>query len=78
MPATILIAAIAYLAGSVLATWLFARTQGPVPVPGRARRDLRDGLLWPCWLVLYPMCWLLGLRRQSFERELADEWAGSG
>ncbi|MEJ2408062.1 MAG: hypothetical protein P8Y58_07920 [Novosphingobium sp.] len=62
-----------YLAGWLVASWCFAGIRGPVPVPGRWRRDLRDGLLWPLWLALYGMFWLIGLRRQAFESELPGE-----
>ena len=67
-----------YLGGWLAATAYFGRIQGPVPVPGRFRRDLRDGGLWPCWLVLYLLFWLLGRRRQAFERDLEEEWRADG
>jgi hypothetical protein len=69
-----LFAAVAiYGLGWAIAAWCFAGIEGPVPVPGRLRRDLRDALFWPVWLVLYGFFWLIELRRQAFEAELTGE-----
>ncbi|SFF86822.1 hypothetical protein SAMN05518801_102321 [Novosphingobium sp. CF614] len=62
-----------YLAGWALAALCFFRIQGPVPVPGRFRRDARDALLWPVWLMLFAVLWLIELRRQEFEKELTGD-----
>lgn len=62
-----------YLAGWCVTVWCFSGIQGPVPVPGRLRRDIRDGVFWPVWLVLFALFWLIGLRRQAFERDLPGE-----
>ena len=71
---TVLSAAVLYAIGwSVTAKW-FAGILGPVPLPGRRQRDRRDALLWPIWLLLYAFIWLMERRRQSFERELSEDW----
>ncbi|MCJ2188606.1 hypothetical protein [Novosphingobium beihaiensis] len=68
-----LVFAAIYLGGWLTAAWWFSGIQGPVPVPGRWRRDLRDGFFWPVWLLLFGLFWLIGLRRQAFEKELSGE-----
>ncbi|MCT2398711.1 hypothetical protein [Novosphingobium mangrovi (ex Huang et al. 2023)] len=60
-----------YLTGWLVTAWCFAGIQGPVPVPGRFRRDVRDALFWPIWLVLYAVFWVVELRRQAFEEDFA-------
>lgn len=62
-----------YVAGWLFAARCFSGLDGPVPAPGRLGRDLRDGLLWPLWLVLYGFFWLIELRRQPFEEELSGD-----
>lgn len=62
-----------YLAGWVFAARCFSLLDGPVPAPGRLGRDLRDGLLWPLWLFLYALFWLIELRPQAFEDELGGD-----
>lgn len=69
----VLIVIAVYLAGGVFAAWCFNGIKGPVPVPGRLRRDIRDGLFWPVWLVLFALFWLIALRRQAFENELTGD-----
>lgn len=68
-----LVAVAVYLIGWFVAARCFAGIQGPVPVPGRWRRDVRDGLFWPAWLVLYGIFWLIGQRKQAFENELTGD-----
>ncbi|MCJ2180016.1 hypothetical protein [Novosphingobium album (ex Hu et al. 2023)] len=68
-----LVFAAIYLAGWFATACYFSGIQGPVPVPGRLRRDVRDGLFWPVWLLLFALIWLIGLRRQAFEKELPEE-----
>ena len=73
MPQMFVAATAVYLVGWFVAACCFAGVQGPVPVPGRLRRDMRDGLFWPVWLMLFTLFWLIGLRRQAFEDELIGD-----
>lgn len=66
----VLVTAALYALGWLGAFSFFAAMQGPVPVPGRWRRDAREALLWPVWLPLYAMFWLIALRPQKFDAEL--------
>ena len=66
----VLFAAASYALGWLAALAFFARMQGPVPVPGRWRRDAREALLWPVWLPLYAMLWLIARLPQKFDAEL--------
>lgn len=59
-----------YVLGWSAALLVFARMHGPVPVPGRWRRDAREALLWPLWLPLYAMLWAVARRPQKFDAEL--------
>lgn len=69
----ILFAVAVYLIGGIFTAWCFAGIEGPVPAPGRLGRDVRDGLLWPVWLILFALFWLIALRRQAFESELTGD-----
>ena len=73
MVETILVAAGVYILGWAAASWCFSGIKGPVPVPGRLRRDIRDGVFWPVWLLLFALIWLAERRRQDFENEFTGE-----
>lgn len=70
---TMLSVVLLYGIGWAMTARLFAGIEGPVPLPGRRQRDRRDALLWPIWLLLYALIWLVERREQSFERELSED-----
>jgi hypothetical protein len=76
IPAILPVALAIYLAGWLLTIWRLGRAVETVPVPGRFRRDVRDAMLWPCWLLLHAMFGLLSLRRQAYAAELLQEPGG--